>query len=78
MTQGNDRQGSIVIISGPSGVGKSTICKGMVERLDEACLSVSATTRVKSKGEVNGEDYWFVSDEEFRRRIDGDLLLEYA
>ena len=78
MTQGNNRQGSIVIISGPSGVGKSTICKGMVERLDEACLSVSATTRVKSKGEVNGEDYWFVSDEEFRRRIDGDLLLEYA
>jgi len=78
MTQRNDRQGKIVIVSGPSGVGKSTICQGMVERLDNACLSVSATTRARSKGEIEGEDYCFVSEDEFRRRINEDLLLEYA
>lgn len=78
MTRRDDRQGRIVIISGPSGVGKSTICRGIVERVDNACLSVSATTRAKSRGEVNGKDYWFISEKEFRRRIDEGLLLEYA
>ena len=78
MTRKTDRQGKIVIISGPSGVGKSTICQGMIERLDNACLSVSATTRPKSKGEIDGKDYWFVSEDEFRRRINEGLLLEYA
>lgn len=78
MTRESDKQGKIVVISGPSGVGKSTICRGMIERLDNACLSVSATTRPKSKGEVEGKDYWFVSDDEFRRRIKAGLLLEYA
>ena len=78
MTGKTERQGRIVVISGPSGVGKSTICKGMIDRLDNACLSVSATTRPKSKGEIDGKDYWFVSDDEFRRRINEGLLLEYA
>ena len=78
MTRRDDRQGGIVIISGPSGVGKSTICRGIIERVDNACLSVSATTRAKSRGEVNGRDYWFISEKEFRRRIDDGLLLEYA
>ena len=78
MTRKSDKKGRIVIVSGPSGVGKSTICKGVVRRLDNACLSVSATTRAKSKDETDGEDYWFVSEEEFRRRIDEGLLLEHA
>ena len=78
MTQRDDRQGKLVVVSGPSGVGKSTICRGILERLDNACLSVSATTRAKSRGEVNGKDYWFISEKEFRRRIDEGLLLEYA
>jgi guanylate kinase len=77
-TRRDDRQGRIVIISGPSGVGKSTICRGIIERVDNACLSVSATTRGKSRGEVDGKDYWFISEKEFRRRIDEGLLLEYA
>lgn len=67
-----------MIISGPSGVGKSTICRELVARMDDVCLSVSATTRPKAKGEVDGKDYWFLSEEEFRRRIDEDLFLEYA
>ncbi|MHC4069605.1 MAG: guanylate kinase [Planctomycetota bacterium] len=68
----------VVIISGPSGVGKSTICKKIVERLNNIYLSVSVTTKPKSESEVNGRDYWFVSKEEFQERIDNGLLLEYA
>jgi len=68
----------VVIISGPSGVGKSTICKKTVERLNNIYLSVSVTTKGKSESEVNGRDYQFISEEEFQERIDNGLLLEYA
>ena len=68
----------VVVISGPSGVGKSTICKEVVKRLDNIYLSVSFTTRPKSSNEVDGKDYWFVSEEEFREQIDKDHFLEYA
>jgi len=68
----------VVVISGPSGVGKSTICKELVNRLDNVFLSISVTTRPKSEGEVDGRDYWFVSKDEFQRRISRGLLLEYA
>jgi guanylate kinase len=70
--------GTIVVISGPSGVGKSTICRELLERLNNAHLSVSVTTRPKSAVEIDGKDYWFVSREEFKRRIEKGLLLEYA
>ncbi len=70
--------GKIVVVSGPSGVGKSTICKEVINRLDDAYLSISLTTRKKSEKEVDGENYWFVSREEFQRRIDEGSLLEYA
>jgi guanylate kinase len=71
-------KGKVVIISGPSGVGKSTICKEIVKRLDNVYLSVSVTTRPQSEAEVNGRDYWFVSEEEFQQRVDKGLLLEHA
>ena len=70
--------GVIVVISGPSGVGKGTICKELVKKLDNAHLSVSVTTRPKSEKETEGKDYWFVSKEEFQRKIEKGLLLEYA
>jgi guanylate kinase len=70
--------GTIVVISGPSGVGKSTICRELLERLNNAHLSVSVTTRTKSAAEIDGKDYWFVSRDEFKRRIEKGLLLEYA
>ena len=66
------------MISGPSGVGKGTICRELVKRLDYACLSVSVTTRARTPKEVDGKDYWFVSRDEFQRRIAKGLLLEYA
>jgi len=71
-------KGRIVIISGPSGVGKSTICKEVVKRMSNVYLSVSVTTRKKSELEIDGEDYWFVSRQEFEQKIADDLLLEYA
>lgn len=74
----SDKKGKIVIISGPSGVGKSTICAEVVKRLDNVHLSVSVTTRTKSEKEVDGQDYWFISKEEFQQRIDDGSLLEYA
>jgi len=78
MSKQKKEKGKVVIISGPSGVGKSTICKGVVKRIDNAYLSVSVTTRDKSESEVDGEDYWFISEEEFQERIKNGLLLEYA
>ena len=70
--------GKVVILSGPSGVGKSTVCKEVVKRIEDAYLSVSVTTRPKGEGEVDGRDYWFISKEQFERRIKEGSLLEYA
>jgi len=71
-------KGIIVVISGPSGVGKGTICKELIKKIDDACLSVSVTTRPRTAKEVNGKDYWFVDRNEFQRRIEKGMLLEYA
>ena len=78
MDRAKQKKGKVVIISGPSGVGKSTICKELMKRLDNACLSVSVTTRPKSPIEVEGLDYWFVSRKEFEDRITKGQFLEYA
>jgi len=78
MTNTNNGKGKVVIVSGPSGVGKSTICKEILKKLDYVYLSVSVTTRPKSEAEVDGQDYWFVSEEDFQERIEKGLLLEYA
>jgi len=71
-------QGKLAVVSGPSGVGKSTICREVVKRLDNAFLSVSVTTRPKGPREENGREYWFLSREEFQKRIEQGTLLEYA
>ncbi len=72
------KRGKLVIISGPSGVGKSTITRALIEQLPDAYLSISMTTRPQAAGEQNGRDYWFVSRDEFRRRIEEGAFLEYA
>ena len=64
-------------MSGPSGSGKSTICRQLKDD-DSIWLSVSATTRPPRPGEIDGEDYRFVSAEEFRRLIERSELLEFA
>jgi guanylate kinase len=73
-----DIPGQLVIVSGPSGVGKSTICSQLVSQVDNVYLSVSTTTREKKAGEQNGKDYWFVSRDEFERRIKTGNFLEHA
>lgn len=69
--------GVLMCVSGPSGVGKTTVCKRLADRLD-AFLSVSMTTRPRRPDERDGEDYFFVSEEEFRRRLERGEVLEYA
>ena len=68
----------VVVVSGPSGVGKSTICKAVVNQLDDVVLSISVTTRPKAEDEVNGRDYRFIKRPEFEEKIDKGLMLEYA
>jgi guanylate kinase len=69
--------GKMVVVTGPSGVGKSTILHAALERTGST-FSVSATTRQPRPGEVDGRDYYFVDRQEFRRMIDADQLLEWA
>jgi guanylate kinase len=69
----------LVIISGPSGVGKDTIARRLIERRpEEFYFVVTATTREPRENEVEGYDYFFVSNDEFARMIEEDALLEYA
>jgi guanylate kinase len=71
------KPGKLVVISGPSGVGKSTVVREVIERLGQAIrLSVSATTRPPRPGEHEGVDYYFLTDAEFRRRREAGEFLE--
>lgn len=74
---GNAEKAKLVIISGPSGVGKSTICSELVKKTG-ALLGVSVTTRPCSKEEVDGRDYWFVSTEEFDKKLKKGEFVEHA
>ena len=68
----------VVVLSGPSAVGKSTVVRCLRERLPDLHFSVSVTTRAARPGEVDGVDYSFVSAEQFQRLIDQGALLEWA
>lgn len=73
-----ERKGKSFIISGPSGVGKSTVLKALFEGRDDLYFSVSATTRPPREGEVDGKDYHFITPEQFMEWINQDAFLEYA
>lgn len=74
----DESRGKLIVISGPSGAGKTSICKALLRDFPNAVWSISATTRPPRGGEISGESYEFVSDEEFTRRIDADEFLEHA
>jgi len=73
-----ERKGIIVVVSGFSGTGKGTLMKELVKKYDNYALSVSATTRTPRKGEVDGKDYFFMTDDEFEKLIEEDGLIEHA
>lgn len=69
---------NLVVVSGPSGVGKGTICKALLEKAPSLSLSVSATTRKPRATDIEGVTYYFKSKEEFKQMIENDQLLEWA
>lgn len=70
--------GMLLIISGPSGVGKTTITRAVERSIPDAYFSVSATTRTRTDLDVEGVDYRFMDDDEFQRRVNNDEFLEHA
>lgn len=67
-----------VVLSAPSGVGKTTIARALVEQEDDFTFSVSATTRAPRGGEAHGVDYWFLTDADFRDWVEREELAEWA
>lgn len=72
------RMAKVFVITGPSGVGKGTLIKELLQRVPNLELSISATTRAPREGEVDGRDYYFLTPEEFEQRVDEDDFLEWA
>lgn len=72
------RKPFVLVISGPSGAGKSTFVQRLLQECTDFRFSVSATTRPIRKGEVDGREYHFLSDDDFQRRVDASEFLEHA
>jgi guanylate kinase len=70
-------KGKIFAFSAPSGAGKTTILKQVLKDYPEIVFSVSATTRKKRSDEVDGREYFFISEEEFKKKIDNDEFIEW-
>ncbi len=71
-------KGALFVVTGPSGVGKSTLIRALMSRLPDLQFSVSATTRPPREGEVHGRDYHFLTQEGFAERLERGEFLEYA
>lgn len=71
-------KGILLVISGPSGSGKGTVIKRLLEKRGDFRYSVSATTRIPREGELDGVNYYFISREDFENRIGSDMMLEHA
>ena len=72
------RQGLMLVLSSPSGAGKTSIARAVLTRDAEITMSVSATTRPRRPGETEGKDYYFVDEQKFKRDVNKGLFLEYA
>ena len=77
-SDGVERRGLLFVLSSPSGAGKTTLSRLLIERIPGLQMSVSATTRAMRPGEVNGRDYLFVDKATFEQMAKGDELLEWA
>lgn len=76
--QNFDRKKKLIVISGSSGVGKGTVIKSFLQKHPEFGLSVSCTTRAKREGEIEGKDYFYLSNQEFSQGIENNEFLEWA
>jgi guanylate kinase len=76
--KGIKNKGTLVVLSSPSGGGKTTVCQRILKKHKDYIYSVSATTREKRKGEKQGRHYFFLSEEEFKRRIKNEEFVEWA
>lgn len=72
------RRGLMYVMSSPSGAGKTTITRALLKENPDVTISISATTRPRRAGEVHGQDYFFVSTEDFRNMVDNGEMLEHA
>ena len=72
------KKGLLIVISGPSGSGKGTIIKELLKNNKNIWLSISCTSRLPRPKEVNGKDYYFLTKEEFEKKIENNEMLEYA
>ena len=77
ITDNSKKNGKVVIFSAPSGSGKTTIYNRVKDMVDNLGFSVSATSRPPREGEVNGESYWFITVEQFVKKIKNDEFIEY-
>jgi guanylate kinase len=68
----------VIVVTGPSGAGKGTLIRELLERVPEVEVTVSATTRDRRPGEVDGREYWFLDPDEFLARIQADAFLEHV
>lgn len=71
-------KGFLLIVSGPSGCGKGTVCQELFKKNEELLFSVSATTRKPREGEIDGVNYFFVDEEKFTNMVNDNEFLEYA
>lgn len=71
-------RGKLIVLTGPSGVGKGTLLRSLLRRHPELYLSISVTTRAPRAGEIHGRDYYFVSRQEFEQMVANHQLLEWA
>jgi guanylate kinase len=69
---------TVLVVTGPSGAGKGTLIRELVERVPEIEVTVSATTRDRRRGEEDGREYWFLSNDDFRQRVARGEFLEYV
>ncbi len=72
------KKGILYVVSGPSGAGKTTLCRELAEVIPDLAYSVSHTTRKPRNGEIDGEHYYFVTEEEFKQIIRNNGFVEYA
>ncbi|MBU0529409.1 guanylate kinase, partial [bacterium] len=68
---------NLIVISAPSGAGKSTLCRALQDKYPEILFSISCTTRPRREYEKNGYDYDFISDVEFKKRIQANKFIEF-